>query len=90
MVTEVLNHPIKNLITNKCEITSQNHGFVVKKQDVENHPEVELTHLHLNDNTVAGISLIGKNAFQCNIILNLHLDQMILDIYLTNLLKISK
>ena len=58
-----INHPIKNLITNKCEITSQNHGFVVKKQDVENHPEVELTHLHLNDNTVAGISLIGKNAF---------------------------
>ena len=58
-----INHPIKNLITNKCEITSQNHGFVVKKQDVEDHPGVELTHLHLNDNTVAGISLIGKNAF---------------------------
>ena len=58
-----INHPIKNLITNKCEITSQNHGFVVKKQDVEDHPGIELTHLHLNDNTVAGISLIGKNAF---------------------------
>ena len=30
-----INHPVKNLITNKCEITSQNHGFVVKRQDVE-------------------------------------------------------
>ena len=58
-----INHPIKNLITSKCEITSQNHGFVVNKKEVEKHAGVALTHLHLNDNTVAGISLIGKNAF---------------------------
>jgi carbamoyl-phosphate synthase small subunit len=58
-----INHPIKNLITSKCEITSQNHGFVVNKKEVERHSGVALTHLHLNDNTVAGISLIGKKAF---------------------------
>ena len=58
-----INHPVKNLITNKCEITSQNHGFVVKRQDVDNHSGIELTHEHLNDHTVAGISIIGKNAF---------------------------
>ena len=58
-----INHPIKNLITSKCEITSQNHGFVVNKKEVEKHAGVALTHLHLNDNTVAGISLIGKKAF---------------------------
>jgi carbamoyl-phosphate synthase small subunit len=58
-----INHPVKNLVTNKCEITSQNHGFVVKRLDVDNHPGINLTHEHLNDNTVAGISIVGKNAF---------------------------
>ena len=58
-----INHPVKNLTTNRCEVTSQNHGFVVKKDDLENNDEVELTHLHLNDHTVAGISLKNKNAF---------------------------
>ena len=58
-----INHPIKNLITNRCEVTSQNHGFVVKKEDVDKHSGIELTHLHLNDHTVAGISVIGKKAF---------------------------
>ena len=58
-----INHPVKNLVTNKCEITSQNHGFVVKRLDVDNHSGINLTHEHLNDNTVAGISIVGKNAF---------------------------
>ena len=58
-----INHPVKNLTTNRCEVTSQNHGFVVKKDDLENNDKVELTHLHLNDHTVAGISLKNKNAF---------------------------
>ena len=58
-----INHPIKNLITNKCEVTSQNHGFVVRREDVDKHAGIELTHLHLNDDTVAGISIIGKKAF---------------------------
>lgn len=56
-----INHPIKNLVTGKGEITSQNHGFVVKSDlDTE---LVEITHRHLNDNTVAGIRLTNKPAF---------------------------
>ncbi len=58
-----LNHPIKNLITGKGEITSQNHGFAVNKEELENHPELEITHLHLNDNTVAGMRMKNKNCF---------------------------
>jgi carbamoyl-phosphate synthase small subunit len=58
-----LNHPIKNLITGKGEITSQNHGFVVKRSMVEERDDIELTHVHLNDNTVAGIELKGKPVF---------------------------
>ncbi|WP_010137055.1 glutamine-hydrolyzing carbamoyl-phosphate synthase small subunit [Ochrovirga pacifica] len=58
-----INHPIKNLITGKGEITSQNHGFVVKRDDVETNENVEITHVHLNDNTVAGIRIKNKNVF---------------------------
>ncbi len=58
-----INHPVKNLLTGKCEITSQNHGFAVVREEVENHPEVEITHVHLNDNTVAGIRIESKNCF---------------------------
>lgn len=58
-----INHPIKNLLTGKGEITSQNHGFVVSKDSVEGNPEVELTHIHLNDDTVAGIQLKDKKVF---------------------------
>ncbi|WP_456421479.1 glutamine-hydrolyzing carbamoyl-phosphate synthase small subunit [Lutibacter sp.] len=58
-----INHPVKNLITGKGEITSQNHGFVVKKEDVENHPDFEITHIHLNDETLAGMKMINKNCF---------------------------
>lgn len=58
-----INHPIKNLLTGKGEITSQNHGFVVSHESVEQNPEVEMTHIHLNDNTVAGIRLKDKKVF---------------------------
>ena len=58
-----LNHPIKNLMTGKSEITSQNHGFNVVRADAEKNAEVEITHVHLNDNTVAGIRLKNKPAF---------------------------
>jgi carbamoyl-phosphate synthase small subunit len=58
-----LNHPVKNLITGKGEITSQNHGFAVDEKSLENNAEVELTHSHLNDNTVMGIRLKNKNVF---------------------------
>ena len=58
-----INHPVKNLITGKGEITSQNHGFAVNKEEAESHPDLEITHIHLNDNTVAGLSMKSKNCF---------------------------
>jgi carbamoyl-phosphate synthase small subunit len=58
-----INHPIKNLITGKGEITSQNHGFVVKMDDAKNNPEIIITHVHLNDGTLAGIALKNKKVF---------------------------
>ena len=58
-----INHPIKNLKTGKGEITSQNHGFVISKESAENHADIEITHLHINDNTVAGIKLKNKAVF---------------------------
>ena len=58
-----INHPIKNLKTGKGEITSQNHGFVISKESAENHADIEITHVHINDNTVAGIKLKNKPVF---------------------------
>ena len=58
-----VNHPVKNLITGKCEITSQNHGFVVSHDSVKNNTNVEVTHIHLNDDTIAGIRLVNKPVF---------------------------
>ena len=58
-----INHPVKNLITGKGEITSQNHGFAVNKEQLDNHPDLEITHLHLNDETVAGMRMKNKNCF---------------------------
>ncbi|MFD2512827.1 glutamine-hydrolyzing carbamoyl-phosphate synthase small subunit [Pontibacter locisalis] len=58
-----LNHPVKNLITGRCEVTSQNHGFVVDAEQLRNHPDVEVTHINLNDNTIEGIRLKTKPAF---------------------------
>ncbi|CAA0149274.1 glutamine-hydrolyzing carbamoyl-phosphate synthase small subunit [Tenacibaculum maritimum] len=58
-----INHPVKNLITGKGEITSQNHGFAINREETEAHDDVEITHVHLNDNTVAGIRMKSKNVF---------------------------
>jgi len=58
-----INHPVINLRTGKGEITSQNHGFVVDKEQVEKHADLEITHLHLNDNTLAGMRMKNKNCF---------------------------
>lgn len=58
-----INHPVKNLKTGKGEITSQNHGFAVNKEEAEAHPDIEVTHVHLNDQTVAGLSMKNKNCF---------------------------
>ena len=58
-----INHPVKNLLTGRGEITSQNHGFAINREETEIHPDVEITHVHLNDHTVAGIRLKNKNCF---------------------------
>ncbi len=58
-----INHPVKNLLTGKGEITSQNHGFAVNKEELLNHPDLEITHLHINDETVAGMRMKSKNCF---------------------------
>lgn len=58
-----INHPVKNLITGKGEITSQNHGFAINREETEANENVEITHIHLNDNTVAGIKIKDKNCF---------------------------
>lgn len=58
-----INHPVKNLLTGKGEITSQNHGFVVDKKSVEQNNDFEITHTHLNDQTLAGMRMKNKNCF---------------------------
>ncbi|WP_298339226.1 glutamine-hydrolyzing carbamoyl-phosphate synthase small subunit [uncultured Algibacter sp.] len=58
-----INHPVKNLITGKGEITSQNHGFAVNREEAEANSDLEITHVHLNDNTVAGLKMKNKNVF---------------------------
>lgn len=58
-----INHPVRNGITGRAEVTSQNHGFVVDRQKAEAHPGMEITHLHLNDGSVAGIRLKDRPVF---------------------------
>lgn len=58
-----LNHPVKNLITGKSEITTQNHGFGVDPEAVKAADHIEVTHVNLNDKSVEGIRLKGKPAF---------------------------
>ena len=55
------NHPVKNLTTNKVEITSQNHGFEVIKESLKKNTEI--THLSLFDNSIEGIRLKNKPVF---------------------------
>lgn len=58
-----INHPIKDLTTGRDEVTSQNHGFVVRRADAEKNASVEITHVHLNDGSVAGLRLRDKPVF---------------------------
>jgi carbamoyl-phosphate synthase small subunit len=58
-----LNHPVKNLVTGLCEITTQNHGFGVDPEVVKKSANVEITHVNLNDNSVEGIRLKDRPAF---------------------------
>ena len=58
-----INHPVKDLTTGQDEVTSQNHGFVVKRTDAEANERVEITHMHLNDGSVAGFRLKDRPVF---------------------------
>lgn len=58
-----LNHPVKNIITGKCEITTQNHGFGVDPEAVKKADHIEITHVNLNDHSIEGIRVKGKPAF---------------------------
>jgi carbamoyl-phosphate synthase small subunit len=58
-----INHPVMNILSGKGEITSQNHGFAVNREELENHSDLEITHYHLNDNTVAGMQMKSKSVF---------------------------
>jgi len=55
------NHPVKNLVTKKVEITSQNHGFEVVKESLKKNTEI--THLSLFDDSIEGIELKNKPVF---------------------------
>lgn len=57
------NHPVKNLQTGKCEISTQNHGFAVNAEQLKSSPLAEVTHINLNDQTVEGLRVLGKKAF---------------------------
>jgi len=55
------NHPVKNLIKNNVEITSQNHGFEIIKESLPKN--IEVTHKSLFDNCIEGIRLKNKPVF---------------------------
>jgi carbamoyl-phosphate synthase small subunit len=58
-----LNHPVKNLLTGLCEITTQNHGFGVDPEAVRRADNIEITHVNLNDDSIEGIRLKDRPAF---------------------------
>lgn len=58
-----LNHPVKNLLTGKSEITTQNHGFGVDPDAVRKADHIEITHVNLNDDSIEGIRVKNKPFF---------------------------
>ncbi|MEX0291591.1 MAG: carbamoyl phosphate synthase small subunit, partial [Flavobacteriaceae bacterium] len=58
-----INHPVLNLETGKGEITSQNHGFAINREETEANEDLVITHVHLNDKTVAGMRMKDKKVF---------------------------
>lgn len=57
------NHPVKNLVTGRSEITSQNHGFAVDTEAIKEQNRIKVTHVNLNDGTVEGFEMKDKPAF---------------------------
>jgi carbamoyl-phosphate synthase small subunit len=58
-----INHPVLNLNTGRGEITSQNHGFAVDYDTAVSNKSVKISHKHLNDQTIAGLEIKGKDCF---------------------------
>ncbi len=58
-----LNHPVKNIISGKCEITTQNHGFGIDPDMVRQNANMEITHINLNDDSIEGIRILDRPAF---------------------------
>jgi carbamoyl-phosphate synthase small subunit len=58
-----LNHPVLNLKTMQSEISTQNHGFAVDRDSVASIPELEITHVNLNDDTLEGLARKDKPVF---------------------------
>lgn len=59
-----INHPVLNVNTGRCEVTSQNHGFGVSPEAIEKAKDkIEVTHLNLNDQTIEGLRVKNKPSF---------------------------
>ncbi len=56
------NHPVKDLITDKIEITSQNHSYAVDADSIDN-TTLKVTHINLLDNTIEGVACEEDLAF---------------------------
>ncbi len=56
------NHPVKDLVTDRIQITAQNHGFCVDADSLTGH-DAKITHVNLNDETVEGLALPDARAF---------------------------
>lgn len=59
-----VNHPVRNLLTGRSEITTQNHGFGINVEDTYKASDtIEVTHTNLNDESIEGIRVKNKPAF---------------------------
>ena len=81
-----VNQPVKNMINNCIEITSQNHGFKIEEESLPS--SIKVSHYSLFDGVIQGIEHKRIHFLAFNIILNHHQDHMILGIYLINLRKL--
>jgi carbamoyl-phosphate synthase small subunit len=57
------NHPVKNLITGRVEITSQNHGFCIEVDENKLPDNIKITHVSLFDRTLEGIEITDQPIF---------------------------
>jgi len=58
-----LNHPVKNLLTGKSEITTQNHGFGIDPEVTKQKNNLTISHINLNDHSIEGIKMLDRPAF---------------------------